>query len=312
MRLLGVLLVHVLSSPVVASTVQIQGVAPRDQGKYAGTDFTCLVDGKAATLPSRRVNDNFCDCDDGDDEPGTAACSHVLSSQFYCANEGFFPETIPTSRIQDGVCDCCDGSDEQLNSKSLCPNTCAHAAEEFRKKAEQRLDVVRRGFETRQAILNGDVATFFEKEEASKATIEKELVALKLLKSRVTVHKDREELREEKYRFEHARREHAESHKDEQTSDQESPHAINENAAEATAFEPLDSITVADDDVDVDRAEDERAAEVLDSYRETVKSQIELLDGTKVSLADYLRMDHRQAATKIVFGIDLHSGYSSS
>ena len=32
------------------------------------------------------VNDDYCDCDDGSDEPGTSACSN---GSFYCVNKQF-------------------------------------------------------------------------------------------------------------------------------------------------------------------------------------------------------------------------------
>jgi hypothetical protein len=37
------------------------------------------VEAGAVTIPCSRVNDDFCDCPDGSDEPGTAACSHLVS-----------------------------------------------------------------------------------------------------------------------------------------------------------------------------------------------------------------------------------------
>lgn len=42
-------------------------VAARDSGK-----FPC---GGSIEVPWERVNDDFCDCPDGSDEPGTSACS---------------------------------------------------------------------------------------------------------------------------------------------------------------------------------------------------------------------------------------------
>ena len=79
---------------VVSCSTHVHGVAPSDQLKYASTEFSCVVGETLAHLPMNRVNDEYCDCDDGDDEPGTAACSHVITSMFYCANDGFFPEKV--------------------------------------------------------------------------------------------------------------------------------------------------------------------------------------------------------------------------
>ncbi|KAL3665994.1 hypothetical protein V7S43_008791 [Phytophthora oleae] len=280
-----------------SSSVHIHGVAPSDQAKYLSAEFSCVVGGKTTNFPIGRVNDEFCDCDDGQDEPGTAACSHLISAQFHCENGGFFPGKIHTSRIHDGICDCCDGSDEEVDGKSFCPNTCAVAAAKFRKEAEQRLEVVKAGFEKRKATINGEIAPYFNGAKDAESTTQKELVGLQLLRERVTVHKDREELKEKKFRMEVARQKQAENHG--QTSKQQFSDTEEKEAVEALDFEGLDAIRVADDDAPVNSVEDERASEVLNSRRDTVKSLVELPDGTRISLSDYLRMNHnKQAPTK--------------
>jgi hypothetical protein len=60
------------------------------------------------------LNDDYCDCHDGRDEPNTAACSHILihKASFRCKDGSslLFP-----SRVGDGIKDCPDGSDELLS-----------------------------------------------------------------------------------------------------------------------------------------------------------------------------------------------------
>jgi len=68
------------------------------------------------------VNDDYCDCADGKDEPGTSACSN---GQFYCLNKGYVAQFITSSRVQDGYCDCCDGNDE---AHFTCVNNCKELA----------------------------------------------------------------------------------------------------------------------------------------------------------------------------------------
>ena len=91
--------------------------------------LSCLqVDsGIFAMIDPNRINDDYCDCADGSDEPLTSACSPLgvfrCPLDFPAAAEGaMLPSTLPSSRVNDGVCDCCDGADEDASAG--CPNEC--------------------------------------------------------------------------------------------------------------------------------------------------------------------------------------------
>ncbi|CAH1970643.1 unnamed protein product [Acanthoscelides obtectus] len=68
-------------------------------------------------IPFTKVNDDYCDCLDGTDEPGTNACPNGL---FYCGvTANGFPTHVKSPKVNDGICDCCDGSDEWDNNQVL-------------------------------------------------------------------------------------------------------------------------------------------------------------------------------------------------
>lgn len=129
---------------------------------YKGVDtFTCISN-PSITIPALRINDDYCDCPDGSDEPGTSACSHLspVSPQtpansvkdtvnktlalpgFYCKNKGHQPSYVPFASVNDGICDyelCCDGSEEYDHVGGLkCEDKCKEIGKEWR-----RLDEIR-------------------------------------------------------------------------------------------------------------------------------------------------------------------------
>ncbi|KAF6201684.1 hypothetical protein GE061_004078 [Apolygus lucorum] len=111
----------------------MMGVHPNLVHLYdPGKNFKCR-DGSMSFAFSK-VNDDYCDCPDGSDEPSTAACPN---GEFFCANQGHVDFMLPSSRVNDGMCDCCDGSDEYASGK--CVNNCSELAEVARKEEEKLL-----------------------------------------------------------------------------------------------------------------------------------------------------------------------------
>ena len=71
-------------------------------------------------IPHSKINDNYCDCPNGLDEPGTNAC---LNNVFYCSvgNTTNDKYSIPSTMVLDSIKDCDDGSDE-INEDSFQKN----------------------------------------------------------------------------------------------------------------------------------------------------------------------------------------------
>eukprot|EP01043_Picozoa_sp_COSAG02_P042619 COSAG02_NODE_3636_length_6445_cov_4.961235_3_plen_370_part_00 len=150
-----------------ADGAALVGVDPEDEtyrGLSPGDTFVCS-DGSVAAVPFERLNDGFCDCRDGSDEPGTGVCQGD-GGRFFCPNTGFKPERLFASRVNDGICDCCDGSDE-YDSEARCSNTCAEMAAKWNAEADAWAAVVAAGIVAKQSYV----------EEASEAfaTLKKHL-----------------------------------------------------------------------------------------------------------------------------------------
>ena len=122
MLLLPVLLSLTVPVPAQASpSPGVKGVHPSLYPKYAPTssDLWSCLDG-SRSIPWSAVNDDYCDCPDGSDEPGmtipnrliqtynalishlgTAACRN---STFFCPNIGHVGASISATRVNDGLC----------------------------------------------------------------------------------------------------------------------------------------------------------------------------------------------------------------
>uniref|UniRef100_A0A3Q2QJ43 Glucosidase 2 subunit beta n=1 Tax=Fundulus heteroclitus TaxID=8078 RepID=A0A3Q2QJ43_FUNHE len=79
---------------------KIRGISSSYKRFYRERKSFLCIDG-SKMIPFEQVNDDYCDCADGSDEPGTSACPR---GRFYCTNLGFRPHYIPSSRVNDGIC----------------------------------------------------------------------------------------------------------------------------------------------------------------------------------------------------------------
>ncbi|EIW82175.1 hypothetical protein CONPUDRAFT_164812 [Coniophora puteana RWD-64-598 SS2] len=135
--------------PVLGALDKTHGVRPDLLARYApqGSTWKCLDGSKEIAWSA--VNDDYCDCPDGSDEPGTSACPN---SSFYCRNAGHIGSSILSSRVNDGLCEpeCCDGSDEK---PGVCPNVCDEVGKEYRKKRDAERKMQKTGSKIRSTYI---------------------------------------------------------------------------------------------------------------------------------------------------------------
>lgn len=143
----------VWSAAVVAVADGLIRGLPRSKQTQYSDGVTCVPRDRSGSVtgtvhvPIERINDNYCDCEDGSDEPGTAsACENA---RFYCVNAAHKGAYIPSSHVDDGACDCCDGSDEP---DGACPDTCALDGEASRKAAMEEAELIMKGVAARSEL----------------------------------------------------------------------------------------------------------------------------------------------------------------
>lgn len=173
---------------------------------YEGkTEFSCISN-TSIKLSFDRVNDNTCDCPDGSDEPGTAACAHIdpLSPQqpvpgsglisasvkhalpgFWCENKGHIGSYLPFLYVNDGMCDhdlCCDGSEEYSGIGGVkCENRCVSIGKEYKRLAEEKRQKMERAASQKNALLK-EARNLRQKAEAKIAQLDAEIKALEAKK----------------------------------------------------------------------------------------------------------------------------------
>ncbi|OWM69297.1 glucosidase 2 subunit beta-like [Punica granatum] len=171
---------------------QFLGVAPEDAVYYKSSDVIRCKDG-SKKFTKAELNDDFCDCPDGTDEPGTSACP---GAKFYCQNAGHVSTRIFSSRVNDGICDCCDGSDE-YDGKVKCPNTCWEAGRVARDRLRKKIATYQEGVVIRKHEVE-QARVALVKDEEELATLKNEEKTLKELVERLKVRKEQMEKAEEK------------------------------------------------------------------------------------------------------------------
>ncbi|XP_064415710.1 glucosidase 2 subunit beta [Latimeria chalumnae] len=194
------LLLSLLLSFLSCSAVEVKrprGVSLSNLHFYdESKPFTCL-DG-SRTISADRVNDDYCDCRDGSDEPGTSACPN---GNFHCTNAGFRPQYISSSRVNDGICDCCDTTDE-YNSGAVCKNTCKEMGLRERETLQQLAEITKEGFRLKQQLI----------EEGKKGREEKQKQLVELQENKKSIEGRVETLRAAKEAAEEPEKEAKDAH----------------------------------------------------------------------------------------------------
>ncbi|XP_031688458.1 glucosidase 2 subunit beta isoform X1 [Oncorhynchus kisutch] len=153
------IVIAVILWSICVDSRKIRGISLSYKRFYRERKSFLCIDG-SKMIPFDQVNDDYCDCMDGSDEPGTAACPN---GRFYCTNLGYRSHYIPSSRVNDGICDCCDASDE-YRSQTPCQNTCRNLGQRERAEVEGQTRVLGERLRLKQLLIEEGVLTWREKQ----------------------------------------------------------------------------------------------------------------------------------------------------
>lgn len=255
-------------------------------------DFNCL-DG-SGTLSFSQVNDDYCDCEDGSDEPGTSACSNGV---FHCPNVGFVEKNILSNRVNDKICDCCDGSDEYGPHGASCINNCLALGEKSREERRLYLQQLKEGskvrnqyvedaknrksqYETELHTLKGQLQEMegikAEKEAVKNAAEDKEKEALDRIREEQEIKKKEREELEEKQR-----------EAEEKAAAETAFHELDSNEDGILSFEELKQHIVFDQDADGVVSDDE--AKFFLHMKDTMELEEFVTTGWVISKPYYLK-----------------------
>ncbi|KAJ4875388.1 Glucosidase 2 subunit beta [Raphanus sativus] len=173
------------------------GISPQDEKYYKSSSSEIKCKDGSKRFTRAQLNDDFCDCADGTDEPGTSACPN---GKFYCRNAGHSPLVLFSSRVNDGICDCCDGSDE-YDGKVTCSNTCWEAGKAARENLKKKIETYNQGVVIRRKEIE-QAKVGLEKDEAELKKLKGEEKILKGLVQQLKERKEQIEKIEEKERLE--------------------------------------------------------------------------------------------------------------
>eukprot|EP01071_Lankesteria_metandrocarpae_P002892 Lankesteria_metandrocarpae@DN2628_c0_g1_i1.p1 len=225
------------SAPTIELAHILKGVPPQLMQLYTDAytkgEFQCSATRghhqhpNSNVLPIALLNDNYCDCGDGSDEPGSAACTGTTAEhnrQFYCHNLGHRGEMIPSSKVNDGICDCCDGTDEWLPVPGLplvlCGDNCVAAAA---RSEETLLKMERDAGAVLRVQWEAAAATAKDVREERRVKVAQTIVDLESLKDEMMMEEERQ--KDKARKEEEVRRAAAE---DESDGQEKSPNDISE------------------------------------------------------------------------------------
>ncbi|KAM7486439.1 hypothetical protein LguiA_002448 [Lonicera macranthoides] len=200
------LLLHLIINCMTRSasfpSKDLLGIAPQDEMYYKVASGAIKCRDGSKKFSKSQLNDDFCDCVDGTDEPGTSACPN---GKFYCRNAGHTPLFVHSSRVNDGICDCCDGSDE-YDGKVNCSNTCWEAGKVARERLKKKITTYQEGITLRKREIE-QAKLAVAKDEAELLKLKNEEKVLKGLVQQLKERKELIEKAEEKERLQREKEE---------------------------------------------------------------------------------------------------------